>query len=60
MRIPNERWKITYTNGQEILKLQKMDKYTPSFSIGDDMEWIRFWENVCKCVKENYLKMDDK
>lgn len=45
---------------QEILKLQKMDKYSPSFSVGDDMECIRFWENVCKCVKENYLNMDDK
>ena len=50
-----------YTStAQEILKLQKMDKYTLSFSIGDDMEWIRFWENVCKCVKENYLEIDDK
>ena len=41
-----------------------MNKYTPSFSVGDDMEWIRFWENVCKnvckCVKENYLEIDDK
>ena len=50
-----------YTStAQEILKLQKMDKYTHSFSISDDMEWIRFWQNVCKCVKENYLEMDDK
>ena len=50
-----------YTSvAQEILKLQKMDKYSPSFSVSDDMEWIRFWENVCKCVKENYLDMDDK
>ena len=50
-----------YTStAQEILKLQKMDKYTPSFSTSDDIEWIRFWENVCKCVKENYLEMDDK
>ena len=50
-----------YTStAQEILKLQKTDKYTPSFSISDDMEWIRFWENVCKCVKENYLYMNDK
>ena len=56
MRIPNERWKITYTTAQEILKLQKTDKYTPSFSISDDMEWIRFWENVCKCVKEKDIK----
>lgn len=37
-----------------------MDRYSSGFSIGDDMEWIRFWENVCKCVKENYLDMDDK
>ena len=50
-----------YTSiAQEILKLQKLDKYTPNFSVADDIEWIRFWENVCKCVKENYLDMDDK
>ena len=46
-----------YTStAQEILKLQKTDKYTPSFSISDDMEWIRFWENVRKCVKEKDIK----
>ena len=45
---------------QEILKLQKMDKYTPNFNVSDDIEWIRFWENVCKCVKDNYLDIDDK
>ena len=50
-----------YTSvAQEILKLQKIDKYSPSFSVGDDIEWIRFLENVCKCVKKNYLDMDYK
>ena len=50
-----------YTSvAQEILKLQKTDKNSTSFSISDDMEWIRFWENVCKCVKDNYLRMINK
>lgn len=43
------------TIAQEILELQKKNKYSPSFSVSADMEWIRFWENVCRCVKENYL-----
>ena len=38
----------------KIFELQKKDKYTP-YDI-DDNEWIRFLENVCKCVKENYKK----
>ncbi len=41
---------------KKILQLQKSsDKYS---SIGSDneYEWIRFWENVCRCVKENYIK----
>ena len=48
------------TIAQKILELQKKDKYSPSFSVSNDMEWIRFWENVCKCVKENYLDIGKK
>ena len=55
--IQTENYTLT---AQEILKLQKMNKYTPSFSVGDDIEWIRFWENVCKCVKQNYLEKNDR
>ena len=43
---------------REILKMQK-DKYS-FINTSNEYEWERFWENACKCVKENYLYMNDK
>lgn len=41
---------------KKILQLQKSSDRYSSIGSDNEYEWIRFWENVCKCVKENYIK----
>ena len=39
---------------RKILQMQRYDKYS-SIDTSNDCEWINFWENVCKLVKD-YLE----
>lgn len=40
---------------QNIIQMQKNDKYS-FIDTSNECEWIRFWENVCKCVKNHSKK----
>lgn len=51
--IPMIRTEKEILVARKIVKLQKQDKYTPNLTTGAEIEWERFWENVCKVVKEN-------
>lgn len=41
-------------SARKILQLQRYDRYS-SIDTSNECEWINFWENVCRCIKD-YLE----